>query len=310
MYKDEQKALLLVKDKTLQEQLETYLLKRYNLRSQSVADVLGLFDLLGADDSPEKDWNLVILDENVAGLQTTSQTLKTLKTKYTDINVLYLSNILEITAPYSSTEMELLPEYANDEYRQEQIDMQLDKVLGLLTPLMSCTSLHNVYDTIPRLIVKNFHVDWALCSVLRLDEKPVHRGVGASDFPPVISIPLEYPLKGTGYLDQLLTHYQPIHIPDLNKDEPFAQELEEKFTRRYRSALLLPMQMDGKSIGFLGLFTRTQGRLYRLPELDILQRMADMSTVAIITHLYREHSNVDMDKIEQRVKDGDYDDPL
>ena len=120
--------------------------------------------------------------------------------------------------------------------------------------------------------------------------------------PEILEIPYLYPLKGTGYLEEMLFNFKPIHIPDLDKDIPFRDELEEKFFHRYRSSLLLPMQYDGNYIGFLGFFTRTRTRLYNLADLDILQRFADMCTAAIIAHFYKEHGDVDLDDIKRKMK--------
>lgn len=302
MYKDEQKAILLTKDTTLKETLEPYLYQRYNLRMESTEDILEIFTKLAADDTPEMYWNLAIIDETAAGLQTTAQSLKTLKAKYNDINVVYLSNILEITEPYRKKEMKIPPEYADEDYRLDQMDEQMDNVLGLMVPITKCKCLAEVYDAIPKSMVENYGVDWALCSVLRLDEKPLKRGVATSDHPEILDIPYLFPIKGTGYLEEMLFNFKPIHIPDLDKDIPFRDELEAKFFRRYRSSLLLPMQYDGHYIGFLGFFTRTRPRLYNLAELDILQRFADMCTAAIIAHFYKEHGDLDLDDIKRRME--------
>lgn len=302
MYKNEQQALLLTKDQDLAKKLELYLYQRYNLRTDSVTDLIEVFNRLSADDAAENSYELLILDENVTGIQTASHALKTLKAKYTELNVLYLSTLLEITPPYCESEMEILPEYKSEDFRTEQIGTHLDNILELLIPITKANSLAEIYEIIPRVMIRTYQADWALCSVLRLDQKPPQSGVAASDSPPVLHIPFEYPLKGNGYFEQMLTYFKPIHIPDLNEDVPFRRELEEKFTRRYRSALLLPMQFDGNCIGLLGVFTRSLNRLYRLPDLDLLQRLADMSAVAIITHFYREFSDVDMDRIEEEIK--------
>ncbi|MCX6578577.1 MAG: GAF domain-containing protein [Candidatus Aminicenantes bacterium] len=304
MYKNDQKALLLTRDQDFAKKMEFYLYQRYNLQTDSVEDILEVSNRLGGDNSLESSYVLVILDENAAGLQTTFHALKTLKARYSELNVLYLSTLLETTPPFRDSEMEILPEYATENYRAEQIEMHLDKILELLVPITKATSLAEVYEIIPRVMTKIYHADWALCSVLRLDQKPVQIGVVASDFPGVLALPYEYPLNGTGYLDQMLSYFKPIHIPDLNEDETFRRELEEKFSRRYRSALLFPMQFDGNCIGLLGLFTRSMSRLYRLTDIDLLQRLADISAVAIITHFYRENSDIDMDRIEEEVKRG------
>ncbi len=302
MYKNEQKALLLTQDKELAKKMEIYLYQRYNLKTESVEDILEVSNRVGTDNSIDSTYTLAILDEKVAGLQTTSQTLKTLKVNYPDINVLFLSTLLETAPPFRDGEMEIFPEYSQENYREEQIDMHLDKILELLVPITKATALGELYDLIPRVMAKTYNIDWAFCSVLRLDQKPLTTGVIASDFPGILNLPYEYPLKGNDYIQQMLTYFKPIHIPDLNEDEPFRRELEAKFSRRYRSALLFPMQFDGNCIGMLGLFTRSMNRLYRLPDLDLLQRLADISAVAIITHFYRENSGQDMDPIEEEVK--------
>ena len=304
MYKHDQKALLMTKDRKLGEKMESYLFHRYNLRTELAEDIIEVFNRLGADDSPDSTWNLVIFDETVAGLQPTSHALKTLKSRYSHLNILYLSTVLEVAEPYCRTQMEELPlpEYADENYRIEQINMQLDKVIGVLTPVTKAESLAELYQTIPRIMVKKYNADWALCSVLRLDETPVQGGVVTSDFPGVLEIPTEFPLKGTGYLDEMVTYFKPVHVPDLDKNKAFRRELEKKFSRRFRSAVLIPMQYDGNGIGFIGMFTRRESRLYRLPDLDLLQRLADMSTVAVITHFYREHGNLDIDRIREEIR--------
>ena len=304
MYKNEQKALLLTNDQDLAKKLELYFYQRYNLHTDSLTDLLEVSNRLSADDTAEGSYELLILDENVTGIQTVSHALKTLKAKYTELNVLYLSTLLEITPPFCDIEMELLPEYTSEDFRTEQMGMHMDKILELLIPITKANSLAEIYEIIPRVMMRTYQADWALCSVLKLDQKPPQLGVAASDSPPVLNVPYEYPLKGNGYFEQMLTYFKPIHIPDLNEDVTFRRELEEKFNRRYRSALLLPMQFDGNCIGLLGVFTRSLNRLYRLPDLDLLQRLADMSTVAIITHFYREFSDVDMDRIEEEIKRG------
>ena len=310
MYKDEQQAFLITKNQQLKEKLEPYLMQRYNLRTLWMQDMLDIMNVLAADDSPENDWNIAIVDESTVNLQTISQSLKTLKAKYNDINVLFLSNILELTEPYAETEMEILPEYANKDYRQDLMDMQMDKILNLMIPITKCADLAEIYDAIPKIIAKNFQSEWALCSVLRLDEKPLKRGVATSDYPEILDIPYEFPLAGTGRLEEMLFNFKPIHIPDLTKVEDFQNELFDKFNRRYRSALMFPMQYDGNYIGFIGLFTRTHTRLYSLADLDLLQRFADMCTVAIIAHFYKEHGNLDMDDVQRRIDKETLDDTM
>ena len=301
MYKKEQKALLVVKDQSFGEEMASYLNHRYNLRTQIMTDILEVFREVGADDSADHAWDLVIFDEAVAGLQPASHALKTLKTKYTHLNVLYLSTILEVTEPYRNKEMAPLPEYLQEDFRTGQINSQLDKLIELLTPVTKADSLADVYETIPRVMAKTFRADWAVCSVLRLDEKPVQRAVVVGDYPEVLPVPTEFRLKGR-HLEDMLTYFKPVHIPDLDKDKGFRRELEKKFIQSFHSALMLPLQYDGNCIGLIGLFTHGKARLYRLPDLDMLQRLADMATVAIVTHFYHEHGDLDIDAVREEIK--------
>ncbi|MCP5052798.1 MAG: GAF domain-containing protein [bacterium] len=301
MYKDDQKAILMMKNPEIQEELEMYLYHRYNLDIEIVDDVLEVFNILGNDEGNDESFELVILDETVSGLYTTSHTLRTLKSRYTHLNVLFLSTLLEITPPYRQSEMELLPGYKVDSYRAELIDMKLDKQLALHSPITLVTTLAEAYQTVCRTLMQIYDVDWAMCSVLRLDEKPVKRGVVAAEYPLVFTEPREFMLKGTGYLEEMFTHFKPVHIPDLNEDDAFCKEIEKKFSRRYRSALLLPMQYNGNCIGLIGLFTLNYSRLYHLADIDLLQRFADMATVCIIAHFYQEHGDLDINKTREEI---------
>ena len=129
MYKDEQRAILMTKNHGLREKILEYLYQRYNLDTEAADDILEVSNKLAADNSADSSIELVIFDETVEGLPTTAQALKTLKSKYTHVDVLYLSTVLEITPPYRDIEMEMLSEYSDEEYRAEQIDRQMDKII-------------------------------------------------------------------------------------------------------------------------------------------------------------------------------------
>jgi hypothetical protein len=298
VYKDDQKVILLTKNTRLKEELESYFSRRYNLAIEPVTDILEVFEMMSVDDPND----LVIFDEAAAGLQPLSHALRTLKSRYTQINVLFLSTLLELAEPFRSSEMELLPGYEIKEYRSEQIDLRMEKHLALITPLTTITSLNETYQTVSKIMMQIYEVDWCTCVVLRLDEKPVNKGVVASEYPLVFTEPQEFSLNGTNYMKDMLTHFKPLHIPDLAEEEAFRKELEDKFSRRFRSVLLLPMQYDGNCIGFIGLFTLNTTRLYRLPDLDLLQRFADVATVSIITRFYQEHGNFDIDEARERIR--------
>ncbi len=305
MYKDDQKALVMLKDSSQTEKLKHYFFQRYNLHIDTADDILEVFNLLGADDCPDSSYELLILDENVAGLSTTAQSIKTLKSKYPAMSILYLSTILELAPANFDLQDISDPLFDDDVHRMERIDLQMDRQIALQTPLTEAGNLADTYQTVSLQPVLEEETDYVFCSVLRLDQNPASTGVLASNYPEILTVPTEYPLKGTGHLTDMMDFYKPVHIPDMEKESAFSAELEEKFARSYRSALLVPMQFSGKAIGCIGFFMRDEPRMYLLPDLDICQRYADMATVAIIAHFYKEHSDLDMDKIEEDVKGRD-----
>jgi hypothetical protein len=165
---------------------------------------------------------------------------------------------------------------------------------------MKSISLEEVYQKVCKILVEEFQADVAICTILRLDEKPVARGSVVEDFPHA-EAPYEFQLNGTGHLRQLVDYFKPIHIPDLNKEKAFRKELEEKFSDTFASAFLLPMQMLGKCIGFIGLFTREKKRLYNLTDLDICQRIADTATILIITIFSIKHENIKVKRQDEQL---------
>ncbi len=304
MYKDEQKAILMTTNKKWLSLLPEYFLRRYNLHTSTVSCVLEIIELLNADDCPDSNYELVIIDEESAGVETATQTLKTLKSKHTYLNVLQLSVLKELFPPYNEHEMELDSQYDDDEYRQTEMDNYMDTRIALQTPITQALNLSEAYEVISESIPPVYMVDWVFCSVLRLDEKPVRHGVIASAQPQRLDLPYEFPVIGTPQLEEMLANIRPLHIPTLEADHPFRNQMKRFFDDGdYGAALILPMQYDGNRIGMLAMFTEESDALYRLPDLDLLQRFTDMACVSIITHFYREHTNLDMDRIEKEVAD-------
>lgn len=276
MYKDGQKALLMMKDSDLRNLVERYLYNRYNLQTDFVD---GIIEVLQQVDVDFPYW-LVILDESVEGLAATSHALKKIKEECVQTNVLFLSNFLEIFEPYNQMDMPLAPEYTDRYFRMEQSEIFAKKRNSLQYEVKDNYSLNDLCNKMCKKIVREFQVDSAFVAILKFQEKPPTGGRVLMGYPqPGISNDFE--LKGTGHLQQLVNYFKPIHIPDLSKEKAFQMELEEKFSGPYGSALLLPMQRIGINIGFIGLFTREKERLYSLMDLDLCQRLADSTTVLI-----------------------------
>jgi hypothetical protein len=56
------------------------------------------------------------------------------------------------------------------------------------------------------------------------------------------------------------------------------------------------MQLAGKCVGFIGMYMRELPRLFSLPEIDLIQRLADTTAAVLITIFFRDYINVKIDK--------------
>jgi len=101
-------------------------------------------------------------------------------------------------------------------------------------------------------------------------------------YPDVLTEPYEIRLKGTRQFEELVDYFKPVHIPDLNVDKAFCQELMERFSLPFRSALIVPMAIAGKFLGYFGIFTQKSSRLFRFVDIDQGLRLADFSAAAAV----------------------------
>ncbi len=285
MYTEEQKGLLLIRDAGRKEEIKEYLYQRYNLHTDEAKDILEFLGRVGDSDS---SYELAILDEGVGGLPVTSHTLKTIKGDDLRTNVLYLSTLHELVSSHMTDDSEL-PDYIMDEdYRYEQASYQLDIRLSLHRPLMEAHSYDEIHRIVCERLLDVFEGDYAVSGVLRLNENPVRRGT-LSLFSPGGQLNYsEFHLKGTGHLQEMVDYFKPIHIPDLSVEEDFRRELEEKLGKTCRSVLLIPYQLDGKTLGFIGALMENEERLFCLSEIDLCQRLADITAVVLVSIFARQ----------------------
>lgn len=297
MFSKGQKALLMIGDPQLHERAKGYLYSRYNLEADSAEGILEVFSQIN---NQEEDYELVILDEAVEGLSTTSQTLKTIKDQCTSTNVLYLSTLMEMAEPYWETEMVVPSEVTVEEFREEWANDRIDRLFTLHTPLTNANSLEDVYRLTGERLGELFLMDFGFVSILLQEDGTPVEGKLVWQFPKVGEEELEFDL-GDGRLSEMARYYKPIHIPDLEVDKKFQKELEEIFGKTFRSVLLLPMQILGNCLGFLGVFTEKQTRLYNLVDIDMGQRLADISALAILTILYTQSNDIQVKMPDERV---------
>ncbi|MCP5103290.1 MAG: hypothetical protein GY950_07925, partial [bacterium] len=283
----------MIKDQDVKNKIAEYLPLRYNLLTESAEDILEVLNRI----SEHPDYELVILDETIAGLATTSHTLNNIKDREFDTNVLYLSNLRELTPPYWEDQLELLPLCSDENFRLSRTTEHMKNRLAMHSPVMKATTMEEAYPIVCNQLVESFQVDGALTANLRLRTDPVINGIISGTNPADNIRREEFYIAPTGHLRELITYYHPIHIPDLNEEPEFVRDLEEKFQLRCRSILLLPMQLAGKSVGFIGMYMREKPRVFNLAEIDLSQRMADTATAILISIFFKKHINIKIDRV-------------
>lgn len=297
MYIDGKKALLMIKDPDIKNKIGNYLFFRYNLLTESVDGILEVLQQISGDSSYE----LVILDEAVAGLATASQTLINIKDRDFETNVLYLSTLLEITDPYFGSQLDQLPHCSDTFYRLDQTNAQLQIRLDMHSPVMKASTMEEVYPIVCRRLAEAFNADGALCANLRLGDEPVTRGIMVGNFPLEDQERYEFRIPSSGCFRELITYYRPVHIPDLDEIPGFRRELEERFALRCRSILILPMQIAGKCVGFIGMYMREIPRVFNLVEIELSQRLADTAAAVLVSIFFKKHVRVTIDRLEENV---------
>ncbi|NIM11672.1 MAG: hypothetical protein GTO45_06230 [Candidatus Aminicenantes bacterium] len=298
MYFDNTKALLMTNDPEFQEKMEHYLFNRYNLKIDTAANSLEVLERFA---SANELYEMIILDEEIDGLSTASHVFKTIKEQNEQVCVMFRSTLREITDPYNQTAFALPPEYADKNFRLDLANRRLDTINSLIYPVIKSSSMEEIYQKACQGLMKVFKADYTLFVINRTDEKPIKRGNMVWDTPERIKeLPYEFDFKGPAgaaepsYLETLVKYCKPIYFPDVDtdKNKEFLREIKEKFSYTCRSVLLVPMVFDKMCIGFFGMFYEKDSRLYNLLELDIILKLADFTTVAIIAIFLKEHMNL------------------
>jgi hypothetical protein len=280
MYSNGKKVLFMTDDQDLTQKMRSYFLQRYNLLLDQASDALEVLGRIGGDDN---SYELAILDEKVVGLPTTSQVLRTIKDQNYSPNVLYLSTLHEIANPNYREELDIPSYYSDEIFRLEQWSENVSKILSLYQPIFECSTIKDVCQNGCQSLVENLDVDCAVSVIPRFDTQPPGRGIVAARYPDSLAEPYDIELKNSHHFRELFEYFKPIHIPDLNADKEFRQELLDKFQFPFRSALIVPMTIGGKFLGYFGLFMQKISRLYRLVEIDSSLRLAEFSAAAAVS---------------------------
>ena len=279
MYDNSKKALLMTKDVNAAKQMEEYLYHRYNLILETSSEVLDVLERIGGDDD---SYEVAILDENAEGLERAFQVLKTIKDMDMSPTVMYLSTLQEIVNPDYRRELEILPHYSGEIYRLEQNSLRVGNMLTLFRPLFESKTIKDVCENSCRTLVDVLKADCALCVLPDFEVDPPVHGIVGAHYPDVLTEPYDIKLKGTRHFVELVDYFKPVHIPDLNIDKAFCQELLERFSVPFRSALMVPMAIAGKFLGYFGIFSQKSSRLFRFVDIDQALRLADFSAAAAV----------------------------
>ena len=292
MYIDGKKALIMIKDESLRHRLLNYLPRRYNLLTDSAVDILDVLQQVSSDEKYE----LVILDEAIVGLAATSHTLNNIKDLDHETNVLFLSSLKEFDDPHWLEQLDWLPLCTEEDYRVDRTMLYMRSRLAMHAPVMGANTMAEAYPIVCDQMTDTFKVDGAFIANLRLGVDPVNRGIIVGTDPPDSIEREEFKIEPSGLLRDLITYYKPVHCPDIHEMPAFASELEEKLQISCRSVLLVPMQLSGRCVGFIGMYMKKLPRLFSLPEIDLVQRLADTTAAVLITIFFRDYINVMIDK--------------
>jgi hypothetical protein len=310
MYFDNTKALLMTNDPASREKTEKYLFNRYNLKIDTAANSLEVLERITDTDNL---YEMIILDEEIDGLSTASHVLKTIKEQNDQVCVMFRSTLPEITDPDKHGAFSLSPGYADENFRQDRANHRLDTINSLVYPVIKSHSMENIYKRVCEGLVKIFKVDYTFLAINRTDEKPMKRGNLVWDNPELMKeLPYEFDFKaaasagGLSCLETLVEYLKPVYFPDIdaNQDKRFLREIKEKFSYNCRSGLLVPLVFDKMCIGFFGMFTQKDSRFYNLVDLDIILKLADFTTVAIIAIFLKQHMNlkIEIPKVRESIE--------
>jgi GAF domain-containing protein len=161
--------------------------------------------------------------------------------------------------------------------------------------------MEEVYPIVCQQLSEAFNVDGAVFINFRLDSDPVNRAILVSAFPGENRSRYEFHIPAIGYLRDMITYYKPVHIPDLDKAYDFRLEFEKIFPFPCRSVLLLPMQLAGKSVGFIGMYMQDTPRVFNLVEIELSQRLADTAAAVLISIFFKKHVGIHIDRVEEHV---------
>jgi hypothetical protein len=296
MYYNNTRALLMTNDSEFQENMQNYLFNRYNLIIDTAADSLEVLERFGSTGEP---YEMIILDEDIDGLPTASHVFKSIKKQDEQTCVMFRSTLKELTEPYSRTEIALPPQYADRDFRLGEALRRIDTLNTLIYPIINSKNMEEVYQNVCEGLAKVFKVDYAVVAITRSDQKPIKQANLVWNIPGRIKeLPLEFNIEGSAYLENLVKYYKPIYIPNIDVGEkhknPFLQDIKERFSYSFRSALLAPLVFNSATIGLFGLFTEKEGRFYNLVDLDTLLKVADFGAIAIIAAFLKEHKEMEI----------------
>jgi hypothetical protein len=308
MYYYGNKALVMTDDPGFRLDIEDFLETQYNLEVDMVENSL---EVLGRFADIDHKYQLIILDEKVDGLSTASHVFRTIKENDDQICVLYRSAIKEIAGPFKERgpaiggkRRSVFDDGIGDaslfldnlDSRLDLASRRVDRINSLIYPVIRATDMEGIYESACAGLNKMFDVDYSLIAIMRLELKPVKLGNMVWDCPRYKETPMEFDIQGSDKLEKLVNYFNPLHIPDMENEPSFGEDLERVFGLKARSAYMVPMVFDGSCLGFIGMFTRKEPRIYSLVEQDIIHKLSDFTTISVVGVYAQTHLNIKIPK--------------
>jgi hypothetical protein len=300
MYSNGKKVLLMTDNPDIIKKMEDYLFQRYNLVMESSSDAL---DALGRIGDNENTYELAILDENMTGLATTSHIFKTIKCQESLSSILYLSTLHEIVNPAYNYEDEVLPYFFDEAYQHDNIDSRIRRINTIYNMIYNSSSMRELSRNTCRALVEFFKVDCSRCILSSFDQDSPSMGIAAANYPDPIIEPYFIRLKGSRDFNELVDYFKPIHIPDIHLDKQTYDEFLDKFSTPFRSALIVPMVVGGKFMGYFAMFTQDISRLFRLSEIDQCSRIIDFAGKIAVQIIFSGANRVKKQVVEEDPED-------
>ena len=165
--------------------------------------------------------------------------------------------------------------YLNNPMHSTEISANLQKFLTTLNPSLT---LNKMLTNVARQLVDMFGVDH--CGVLLFGDEDV-QGEVIAEYPSRNAEGLKIPLQNFPLVDKLKSKRRPIAVRDAQNDPIMGIVQRTMQTLDVHSIMIIPLIVQGKLIGGIGLAVIQVGRVFTLNELELSQIIGNQIAIAI-----------------------------